>query len=147
MTLADRLCIAARAMLGAPYRHEGRSLNGLDCVGLLICCARTVGVVPADFDVRGYPRRPRDHSLTKWLGSYCDRISTRRKAPGDVVAFVGSERLPCHVGILLPAKGHGAARPRIIHASEEEGRVIEHDLTTGRLIGCWRPKENMVHNG
>lgn len=137
MTLAERLTVAARAMNGIPYRHEGRSLNGIDCVGLLICCARTVGVVPPDFDVRGYPRRPRDHSLTKWLGNYCDRVPVRRKAAGDIVAFVGSERLPCHVGILLP----GGVRPRIVHASEEEGRVIEHDLVTGRLIGCWRPRE------
>jgi len=133
----ERLVTAARALLGVRWRHEGRSLNGLDCVGLLICAGRAVGLLPTGFDVRGYPRRPRDHTLIKRLAEFCDRVPVAAMAMGDAVAFVGSERLPCHVGLV---SRRGGARPGLIHASEEIGRVVEHDLESGRLVGCWRPR-------
>lgn len=33
---------AARAQLGTPFRHQGRSAQGVDCVGLLICIGRAL---------------------------------------------------------------------------------------------------------
>jgi cell wall-associated NlpC family hydrolase len=39
---------AARLYINTPFRHQGRNRRGLDCLGLLVCAARDIGMPIAD---------------------------------------------------------------------------------------------------
>ena len=139
MTTADDAVTAARAYIGTRWRDKGRSRRGLDCVGLLIVVGWETGLLSREYDVRDYPRRPVDSRLIRTLARWARR-RPQDAAPmtGDLVAFVGSEGLGCHVGIV--SRGASAAAvPGLVHASEELGRVAEHDLPRGRVLGLYRP--------
>ena len=47
-----RLDQAARAYIGVPWQHHGRSRHGLDCVGLLFLASRDIGTLTAKSGVQ-----------------------------------------------------------------------------------------------
>lgn len=115
MTGAD-VVSAARAWVGVPFRHQGRSRTGVDCAGLIVCLARDLGVLPAAFDdPRDYPRAPR-RDMVELLERYAVRGD-----PGEgALALIQwpRERWPRHIAVLTP--------DTMIHAYERRGRVLEH---------------------
>ena len=53
----DQIVSQAREWIGTPYHHQARVRGaGVDCIGLLICVCRELGLVAPDFDVNGYAR-------------------------------------------------------------------------------------------
>lgn len=115
----------AREYLGTRYMHQGRNAHGIDCVGLLICVARRLGAVPADFDINGYRREPDGFSLMHHLTERFRRIEEEEDMrPGDVVC-VTFDRYPHHVGILGDYVWGGLS---IIHAASKHGKVVETRL-------------------
>ena len=52
--MGEAVVAQARAWLGTPWRHQGRSPRGVDCAGLVVLVARALGL--ADHDVAGYSR-------------------------------------------------------------------------------------------
>jgi cell wall-associated NlpC family hydrolase len=121
---------AARAYLGAPFRHQGRSVDGMDCVGLLVLVGRRLGYPHRD--ITGYSRRATGMGFLQHFHAHLDEIAPRDARVGDVLVFVESV-YPCHTGILSAVAGTDV--PHLIHAHALRGCVIEEPL-----IGEWPAK-------
>ncbi len=86
--------------LGIPYVHKGRTLDGLDCWGLLKCVYREFGVEL--FDIEEYSKTwsltGRDyfkqHYRQDWVMVGLPRFL-------DAVLFVNSKGIANHAGIVL----------------------------------------------
>jgi cell wall-associated NlpC family hydrolase len=131
--MPDRAAIvtAARSFVGVRWRHQGRDRTfGIDCVGLLICLGREMGLCHDRFDINGYQRHPELGWLERELGTYLQPNAAGE--PGDVQLFAyGGE--PCHVGIL--------SEVGLIHCySLFPRRCVEHgmdDHWRARRRGCY----------
>lgn len=128
---AHEVVAAARDCIGTPFRHQGR-LKGvaLDCAGLGIVVAKSVGINIKDFT--GYPRQPFDGMLKKMfdeqvaLGLMCE-VAIDSMAAGDVLLMRISDA-PQHVAIYV---GVG----RMVHAYRAIGKVAEQ-----RIDENWKHK-------
>lgn len=118
----------ARSFLETPFHHQARLKGvGVDCVGLVIGVARSLGLIAPDFDVAAYPRTPDGTSLMHLTDAHMTRISREAMQPGDVVV-VAFAKDPQHLGILSEYRHGGLS---IIHAHSISGRVIETRLMFG----------------
>lgn len=141
--MTDRAAIvsAARALIGTPYRHQGRvagESGGVDCIGVPVLVARSVGLRPPEWDVRGYRRLPDGHSLLRGLRAQLgEEVSEDRVAPGDVL-LLDWGRHPHHVAILGDYHFGGLS---MIHADSTRLKVVEHRLEirgTGRFVTAFQ---------
>ena len=57
----DAIIAAARSWLGVPWRHQGRTRQGVHCAGLVVLVGRELGL--ADYDTHAYGRRTRGPGL------------------------------------------------------------------------------------
>lgn len=128
---------AARAYLGTPFRHQGRSRSGLDCVGLVVLSLADIGHAVAD--VTTYGPNPHHGLLEQHLvETFGPSIGRSDLQPGDIVsiAFVRATR---HVAIVGDYPGGGLS---LIHTDQMVGRVTEHRLDSRWhrcITGAWRP--------
>jgi cell wall-associated NlpC family hydrolase len=113
----DSVVAAARAWLGVPWRHMGRSRLGLDCVGLLVVVGRDLGLEVEDQE--RYPRRPQGGYLRQTLERQLVD-GGRTPAPGDIGLFA-DRRTPFHAGIFSLRYG----RLHMIHAYAKRRKVVE----------------------
>jgi cell wall-associated NlpC family hydrolase len=127
----------ARSYLRTPFKHQGRSAWGLDCVGLCIVALRPTG--RPYFDAEAYSKHPLRQglraALVRNLGEPVPKESMRE---GDVVlmAFKGD---PSHVGILTNYLHGGFA---LLHAFRQMGEVVEHRMDEewiGYITEVFRP--------
>jgi hypothetical protein len=103
----------ARALVGARFRPQGRGVEGLDCVGVIL----------ATFDIgaQAAPKNYRldcgDHAeLTDALLTHFRRVPRRELAPGDVIVVrIGERQL--HLGVRTAAG--------FVHAHAGMRRVVE----------------------
>ncbi len=131
MLTADSFIAAARAYLGVPWRHQGRSRFGIDCVGLLVCVARDLGIRIED--MRAYEREPRAHDLARMLRRHCVARRPAAARPGDI-AVMG--RPATHVGILTD----GFAPFGLIHVPIDGDCVeVRFDADIHALRGIYHP--------
>lgn len=131
----EAIVTAARRLKNTPFVHQGRTAEGLDCIGLVLNVAWELGFLPRSYDINGYTRMP-DGSLFK----ECDRLLTRVKAPQDgSILVMRFEEQPQHIGFFSTYKGH----PSVIHALADRargGKVCEHRLTAdwpSTVVGCF----------
>lgn len=126
---------AARAHLGAPFRHRGRKPSGLDCAGLLVLAYRSLGVeLP---DIRIYGREPHRNGLVRAVEAGFGSPLPRDPEPGDVL-LMRFEEEPHHLGIAGDYVYGGLS---LIHAYGTAGKVVEHrldDLWRGRIVAVYR---------
>lgn len=126
---------AAEAMIGTPFKHQGRLPGvGLDCAGLVVCALRAVGYPVIDAPP-GYGRLPSHGMLERVVESNCDRIALADLADGDLCTFRFRNE-PQHLAIHV---GGG----QLIHCWQDAGRVLCHDfdaLWRDRLVACYRLK-------
>lgn len=127
---ADDIITAARSALGVPFKHQGRSASGLDCAGLIVHVAQSLGLDYVDSD--GYSRRPSGGLLESALdGQPClERVA--RRQPGDVLLmrFTGE---PQHLGIFTGET--------LIHSYANVGKVCEHRVDEAwarRIVRAYR---------
>ena len=84
MIIGQRVAEAAASLLGTPFRLHGRNPDlGLDCVGLVDACLKSVGAKPSL--PRGY--RLRNSSIKHWLSCATKsglRLANGRELPGDI---------------------------------------------------------------
>jgi cell wall-associated NlpC family hydrolase len=121
----NQFVVAARKYIGVPYAHQGRSRErGLDCIGLVVCVAQDLGVMPAGADRSGYGRQPSGALLQSALSEHMQKIERPQMMPGDVVC-VAFDKFPQHVGVLGNYAYGGLS---IIHANAKRGKVIETRL-------------------
>jgi len=148
------IVLAARRYVGTPWVHQGRTAQGLDCIGLMIVAAQEAGHLDA-MARRGRPfqevpyQRFADGSLMRWLEYYLEPVVLGQVANGDVLAFK-IRRVPQHVGmvsdvgiihaysdVVLTRKERLAKR----RTRSETGRVVEQRLSerwSERLVAAFR---------
>lgn len=122
MIPAAALIEGARTWLGVPYLHQGRSRDGVDCLGLVICLGWQLGFLAPGWDFRLYSRQPFRSLLETNVALLC------RPAPGPlpgVLAVIQFGPRPAHLGIVTG--------PTIVHACGSRERVVEHGYR-GRWI-------------
>lgn len=107
----------ARECLGASFRHEGRTLDGIDCVGIILWAWHRAGL--PDYSPGGYGRSPNPRRMTAQLDEKMQRISIAEATVADVWHLAWKDQ-PQHLAILTPLG--------IIHSYEAAGRVIEHPI-------------------
>lgn len=114
---------AARGYLGVRFRHQGRSMRGVDCVGLCIVAMSAIG--RPCFDAKAYSREPLTQGLRAALvRNLGDPVPHESMREGDVVlmAFVGE---PSHTGIVTNYPDGGFA---ILHTFAQIRKVVEHRM-------------------
>lgn len=121
---------AARSYVGVPFHHQGRTRHGVDCVGLVVCAAREIGIALADRT--DYPRDP-NGLLPMEMARQLAAVESAR--PGDILLmrFRGE---PQHVAIL--------AGETLIHSYASIGRVVEHGQDAKwrrRVVAAYRLRE------
>jgi cell wall-associated NlpC family hydrolase len=138
MVTAAHLLACARAYLGVPFVHHGRSPAGLDCFGLVLLACRDAGLfpllhLPEDFDVCAYGRLPSSYQLPAHLDAYVPQAPRHPLQPGLLAVFAVSSEEPAHMGLLSESNGSLG----LIHAWNgrvaSRARVQEH-----RLSSLWR---------
>lgn len=115
---SERIVAEARAWLGVPWRHQGRTRCGVDCVGLVVCVAR--GLDLSDYDSTGYGRRAQGQGFVEHFRSNMDAVPIPHARPGNVLVFA-DHAYPCHCGFLTERLGH----PHLLHAHATRRKVIE----------------------
>jgi len=117
----------ALALVGVPFRPQGRDAQGLDCVGLCLAAY----ALPLEFARRDYRLRGHFQGEIKTVMLRCfRRISTRQQRPGDLLLLaVATDQLH------LAVRTHDG----FVHADARLRRVVE---TPGEpewpLIGVYR---------
>lgn len=117
---------AARSWISVRWRHQGRTRDGIDCVGLVVVVCRDLAIW--DYDVAGYPREPDGSFMSHFFAAGGVRIPLLQAAPGDLILFRDSI-YACHVGFV-------ASSPfglTLIHAHTSRRCVLEEPLA-----GEWR---------
>jgi cell wall-associated NlpC family hydrolase len=115
---SEMIVTEARGWLGVPWRHQGRTRSGIDCVGLVVCVARALDL--SDYDSTGYSRRAQGQAFVEHFRSNMDSVAIPDARPGDVLVFA-DQAYPCHCGFLTERLGH----PHLLHAHATRRQVIE----------------------
>lgn len=127
MSAADVFIATARSFIGTPWVHQGRSDDGIDCLGLVSVSARTSH--GNTVDVLDYAPQAQDETMLQMCQQHMDRVQVSELQPADVVICkYGNQRHMAIVGD-YPAPGELS----LVHASSLFGKVVEH-----RLDAAWR---------
>lgn len=140
----------ARTWIGTPFRHQGRTRHGIDCVGLLVEVFRACGMDVTDMD--GYARDPHNGLLEDMLRrNGCAVVDPPR--PGDIAVISFAQRAETG-GPLQPVNRHAALITDyylgglgLLHTYSTLGRVTEHRLDprwANRIAMVVRPEVNRV---
>lgn len=103
----------ARALVGTRFRAQGRSVEGLDCAGVVIeTFIIPVEAVPRDYHLRG------DHlaAVKKLLEVYFRRIALAQLRAGDLL-LLAPARDQVHLAVRTPVG--------FVHAHAGIRRVVE----------------------
>ncbi len=131
----ERVVAIARQYIDTPYHHQARVPGrGMDCVGLLVCVARELGVIAQNADYTGYARNAKDDELLRILDAHLERLPAPGLAGiGDVLVFqIG--KWPHHVAIKT-------GPDTLIHSYAGIGRVVETQISSNwdrRIIAAHR---------
>jgi hypothetical protein len=89
-----------RSYCGTPYApHQRQPGLGMDCPAPIICAARTLCLVAADFDVQGYSMQPDGRSIRAFCDQFMDRIDAKDILPGDVGLCAFKDEHERHLGV------------------------------------------------
>lgn len=131
---ADEIVTAARSCLGTPFRHQGRIPGvALDCAGLLIAVAKSIG---AEYvDVAGYGLNPSNGLLQSTLDDQpgLERLAAPEMREAGDVLLMRFAAEPQHLAVFTG--------DTIIHAYSNVGLVCEHRLSSvwaARIVRCYR---------
>lgn len=125
--MSNDIVAEARTYLGVPWVHQGRSRDGVDCLGLAILVAgATRGYT---FDLRDYAAQAMDETMQAKCIEHMDPVRLAELAPGHVVVIRFENQR--HMAIVgeYPVAGNLS----LIHANSRVGKVVEH-----RLDSVWR---------
>lgn len=129
--LRQKIINEARSWIGSPFRHQGRSKQGVDCAGLIyVVYKNTVGLEP-DKDFTFYQEKPSSIFVFRAIRSYATRIKECDAGPADVI-IISFNNSATHLGIMTDIG--------IIHSDAIVGRVIEQESLSGRIVAYFRMK-------
>jgi len=121
MITRDEITRTARTYLGSKWKHRGRNRIGVDCVGLILCIARDLGIEAQDVD-REYKRTPEIELFLDQLKRQTVAGSVRNIRPGSILVL-NQGPYPCHCGIVTPGP-----QPLVLHASVAKRCVVEEHI-------------------
>lgn len=126
MVFRTDIVAEARSWLGVPWRHQGRTRQGVDCAGLPILVAQALEL--SSYNPMDYPRRP-DGTFVLHFRKELDFVKPADVQDGDVLVFAESGH-PCHCGIRVTLYG----QPAIVHAHAKRRQVIEESLENAKSV-------------
>lgn len=110
----------ARSFVGVPYGNQGRSLQKLDCGGLVIMVGRQLDYM--DLEVLGYSMRPNKEDF-EWLMEFAmAEVPKEETSPADLLAFDYGHGIQ-HIAIVSTVE----PAVRLIHAKPKFG-VVEQTI-------------------
>lgn len=116
------------------YRHQGRSREGVDCIGLPVCVRAELGLTP--MDATGYAKRTQDTEMLDYCRANMVAVDRSSLQPGDVLVQMNG--LMRHIAIVGDYPGGGLS---IIHAHLPNKKVVEcrlDDQFMKTVRGCFR---------
>ena len=126
---------AAMSMRGVPFRHQGRSMNGVDCVGILYVILQAVNY-PAIIDVEGYRVSPPASVILDTMRANFDEIPLSDAGLGDIYLMRIGGRKPKHASIIVNTTRdiEKGIEPEILHAYGHggKGKVVVDAFETWR---------------
>ena len=142
MTTSRDVIACARQSIGVRFAHQGRSAAGLDCLGLLILTAQTLGLQFDDdavdaLDIPNYGTRPDTLLLRKKLDKHLTPIHLRDVRMADVVVLK-IDGLPQHLALITDYPMQGELG--MIHAYAPARQVVEH-----RYDAHWRQNSYLAY--
>jgi cell wall-associated NlpC family hydrolase len=109
----------ARSYLGTPFKHQGRSKNGMDCIGIIIVPLNDIGFF--NYENKNYRKYGLGGEIIEVLSKHCYEVKKPFKyQAGDILLF--SKGSSQHLAIYTD-------KDTIIHAHNFVGKVVEHSLT------------------
>ncbi len=144
---------AARKYLGVRFRHQGRTMDGIDCAGLLVVSAWDCGINSWSKEAHfGYDRLPDGVTVNKIMNCICEKLPVHKETmiPGHIVQISytsgGFERVT-HMGVLTDMGGRYDLGEDyvlgLIHAYMPKRKVVEHRLDEQwftQVKGVFRPR-------
>jgi hypothetical protein len=126
---SDEIVRRARSLVGAPFRPQGRSRDGIDCVGVAAFALDLPdGAVPRDYGLRGTPPETLVAALRKLGLAEADDAE-----PGDIALFVPG---PAQLHLAVVTDG------ALVHADLGLGLVVERPLPAPwPKLGLWRLRD------
>lgn len=120
-TLRTQIIAEARTWLGTPWRHQGRTTRGMDCIGLLVAVGKRLNLI--QYDVKGYPRQANRHEMVGYFQNVLTEIPVPQRQPGSILLFRDG-LYTCHTGII----GDSVNGHTLIHGYFVRGKVVEEPL-------------------
>lgn len=128
------LVLEARSYLNVPWKHQGRTRAGVDCVGFLLNAFKSIGIVL--LEIRGYSRKPDGIALKAIMDKQPALITLRpdeKLIDGDVV-LLKIKKDPQHVCLVTDVG--------MIHSyNGGEKKVVEHifaDFWKRKIVCAYR---------
>lgn len=140
MTTRNEVVTELRNWIGVPWRHQGRTRFGIDCIGLITVAAALIEgpEIVAQHDRQDYARRPAQYSFAGIFETFCDRIMLPAVQDGDILVFADGP-YPCHAGVAATLGGERT----LIHAAARLRKVSEEPLSAfwlAKLTHCYAPR-------
>ena len=142
MITGEQIAEAARKYIGSPIVEGGRSQDGLDCVGLMLCTARDLGLsFPAEVTNYGMNiwLHPRTRDAREFLSHYMVQVDS--PAVGDVILFSRTV-IAITVGFITGVDKEARVQKVISGLHGPRTYFAEHDLQeTGCTLAGYRFRE------
>jgi len=133
----------ARTYLGVPWRHQGRSRSGVDCVGFILLALIKSGIKMKE--IRGYARTPDGVALKKIMDEEPTTENIKLQDDikvGDILLF-RIRHHPQHVALVTNSNTDVKGLGMIHSFNGGEKRVVEHDLADywkEKIVAIYRLK-------
>lgn len=114
----------ARSYIGTPWKHKGRTKNGIDCIGVPYMVGKELGLHDYD-DSLDYGRQARNYDFMRALAPLGVRVRDLTQIQDADILILRIPIFPQHVGMA----SHIGNRQTMIHASVDARKVVEEYLT------------------
>jgi hypothetical protein len=120
----ENIVTLARRMVGTKWRHQGRNLNGIDCVGIVILIGHLTGTTFYETKAN-YRRTPRPEVFLAHFREELNEKPVTHRKHGDVL-LLRDELFTTHSGIFAEDGPDGHS---FIHAFANRRCVVEEPIT------------------